>query len=149
MPNQTLTGIVEDGSVPTDGTLPRVAFRQDITWPIGYGGIVTFTMRHADGTLFDLDGCFISLVCRLHAADILPALAYSAEIDPTPNGGTSPGTAHVTILDGDTEDLIAGAVYWYDARLTTADTPPIEYQIVAPSKLTPLLAIARAGEPTV
>ena len=145
----SLICIVEDGSTPSDGTLPRVASQQDIEWPVGYGGPIALTVQHADGTAFDLAGCTVDLVARKHAADATPALAYSAVIDPTPTepAGPAPGTATVTFLDADTALLTSGVVYWMDVRLTTAETPPAEWQIVLPSKLMPLFSIARAGEP--
>ena len=147
MPNATLTCIVADGSLPADDTLPRVPTRQDLLWPIGYGGTISLVVQSADGTAFDLDGCSLDLVARMHAPDVVPALAYAAEIDPTPGGEDPPGTAAITLLAADTAELEAGATYLYDVRLTTAGTPPAEWQVVIPSRLTPALAIARAGEP--
>lgn len=149
MPTLDLICILEDGTIPSDGTLPRVASRQDIDWPIGYGGTIALTVQRASGAVFDLAGCSLDFVARLHASDTTPALAYAAAIDPTPTSpaGPAPGTATVTLLDADTANLVAGTVYLYDVRLTTAETPPVEWQVVLPSKLTPQLAIARAGEP--
>ena len=66
---------------------------------------------------------------------------------PTSPAGPAPGTATVTFLDADTALLTSGAVYFYDVRLTTAETPPAEWQIVLPSKLMPAFSIARDGEP--
>ena len=147
MPNLALTCIVEDGTLPADGTLPRVATRQDITFPVGYSGAIALTVQHASGAAFDLTGCSVDFVARLHASDAVPALAYAAILYPAEGGGISLGDGVVSLLAADTADLVAGAVYWFDVRLTTVATPPVEDQVVAPSQLAPRLAIARAGEP--
>jgi hypothetical protein len=145
MAHQSLGCVVPDGTVPTDGTLPRTASRQDIEWPVGDGGTIDVACTGEDGEIYDLDGCALTLVCREHTADEAYIFAYDAVVD-VPGQGESPaGTATFTLDAADTANLVAGKVYWYDVRLVADDDTV--YHVIPPSKLTPTFTIARADEP--
>lgn len=145
MSRAALVCVVPDGTAPTDGSQPRVAAETIITWPVGDSGDIGLTVQHADGSAFDLDGCTLTLVCRRHMADATPAFAYTAANDPTPQGGTAPGTATAAVLGDDTEAMTAGATYWYDVRLV--DSNDVAWHVLPASKWLPTMTIARSGEP--
>jgi len=100
----SLTCIVEDGTVPSDGTLPRVSTRQDMTWPVGYGGTVALKVQHSDGRAFDLTGCRIDLVAREHVSDPTPIMAVAA-VD-----GDANGEATINVTDSNASQLVAGSI---------------------------------------
>ena len=145
MARVSLICVVPDGTAPTDGSQPRVASETIITWPVGDSGDIGLSVQHADGSAFDLTSCTLTLVCRRHMADATPAFAYDAVIDPTPQGGTAPGTATVTVDGADTAAMTAGATYWYDVRLVDANS--IAWHVFPASKWLPTMTIARADEP--
>lgn len=137
--------VVPDGTAPTDGTLTRVALPTTVQWPVGDSGTVTFSAIGEDGSVYDLDGCAVTLVCRKLVADATPVFAYEATIDPTPEGGTAPGTGEFPVVGTDTEDMTPGLAYWFDVRLVDADDAV--FHILPPSKWLPTMTIARADEP--
>ncbi|HJX54339.1 MAG TPA: hypothetical protein VJ801_16350 [Polyangia bacterium] len=75
----TLSCTAQDGTEPADGSEARFARRQDITWPAGATGTISLVAKHADGTVYNLTGCGLTLTIRLPAstgaydASILPA----------------------------------------------------------------------------
>jgi len=122
-----------------------VAEEHLIEWPVGDSGTIGIAVQHADGTPYDLTGCALTLVCRRHISDPIPALSYTATIDPTPDGETAPGTASVAVSRTHTAAMTAGALYWYDVRLVAADTTV--WHVMPSSKWIPTMTVARAGEP--
>lgn len=145
MSRAALVCVVPDGTAPTDGSQPRVASETIITWPVGDSGDIGIAVQHADGSVFDLASCSLTLVCRRHVADTTPAFAYEAVIDPTPQGGTAPGTATVPVVGSDQAAMTAGATYWYDVRLV--DSNDVVWHVLPASKWLPIMTIARADEP--
>jgi hypothetical protein len=116
-----------------------------VEWPVGDSGDIRIAVQHADGSVYDLASCVLTLVCRRHIGDPLPAFAYTATLDPTPDGGAAPGTASVPVLGADTAAMTAGAFYWYDVRLVAANTTV--WHVLPSSKWIPTMTVARAGEP--
>lgn len=145
MAHATLACVVPDGTVPTDGTLARTAVPTPVYWPIGDGGTIDISAIGEDGEVYDLAGCTMTLVCRRNPTDAAPVLQYEAAIDPTPEGGEAPGTATVTVLAADTEDMVAGVTYWFDVRLV--DDSDVVYHILPASRWLPVVTVARADEP--
>lgn len=145
MSRAALVCVVPDGTAPTDGSQPRVAAETIITWPVGDSGDIGISVQHADGSVYDLASCALTLVCRRHIADTTPAFAYAAVIDPTPHDGTAPGTATVSVLGADTAAMTAGATYWYDVRLV--DSNSVAWHVLPASKWLPTMTIARADDP--
>jgi hypothetical protein len=141
MARAALLCIVPDGTAPTDGTQPRVAAEHYVEWPVGDSGDIEIAVQHADGSAYDLTGCALTLVCRRHAADAAPALAYEAVLDADP----TTGLATVTVLAANTAAMVAGAIYWFDVRLVAAGT--VIWHILPASKWVPTMTVARANEP--
>ena len=77
----TLACTAQDGTDPSDGSEARFAKRQDITWPAGASGTIALSVQHADGTVYNLTGCGLTMTIRLPAstgaydASVLPAQA--------------------------------------------------------------------------
>jgi hypothetical protein len=145
MSRLSLVCVVPDGTAPTDGSQPRTASETVVRWPVGDSGDIDLAVQHADGSAYDLTDCTLTLVCRRHMADTTPAFAYEAAIDATPQGGTAPGTATVSVDGDDTEAMIAGATYWFDVLLT--DAGDVLWHVLPASKWLPAMTVARAGEP--
>jgi hypothetical protein len=147
--NASLTCIVDDGTIPSDGTLPRVPFRQDLTWPEGYGGTISCVVQHASGSAYDLTGCSLVLVVREHAEDPVPVLKATATIESIPvvgGGGAAGSFDSVVFAIPVLRELVAGVTYFFDVRLATPG--PVAWQVVPASKLTPTLAITKSWETT-
>lgn len=163
----SLLCVVQDGTVPADGTLARVAAPTPIEWPAGDSGTIGIVVQGADGKPYDLAGCALTLVCRQHVADPVPAFAIAATIDSPPGaGGGGAGSGFSGTIDGgnaggdapaisssgtvavqasDSSALEPGQLCWYDVRLSA---PGGQVQHVLPlSKWIPTATIARAGEP--
>jgi hypothetical protein len=144
MASAALVCIVPDGTGPTDGTLARSPVQQTIEWPAGDAGTVHVTCYGEDGAIFDLAGCSIALVCRLVSGYDAYVFAVNGTIDPTPQGGSAPGTARFAVPGAATQDMVAGKTYWYDVRLVDGNNA---YHVVPASKWMPTMTIARADEP--
>jgi hypothetical protein len=69
----------QDGTTPADGSEARFARRRDISWPTGCSDVISLSVQHADGTIYDLTGCALDLTIRLpssvggYDASVLPA----------------------------------------------------------------------------
>lgn len=165
MARVALVCVVPDGTVPTDGTQPRVAEETLVEWPVGDSGDIGIEVQHADGSPYNLAGCTLTLVCRQHAADPIPALAYTATINSPGVGGGGASSAFTGVIDGGgaseeivvsssgtvpvqashTKNMTAGALYWFDVRLVAADSTV--WHVMPSSKWIPTMTVARAGEP--
>ena len=132
--------VVQDGSGPTDGTLPRQPIEQPVAWPIGDAGTIVLDVVTQDGAPFDLTGYTLSVVARRHLDDVAPVFAVDAVNDVSP----SVGTAVATLASDATAAMVGGIVYWYDVHATKTGS---RQQVAPASKWLPFSVVGRSGEP--
>jgi hypothetical protein len=136
---KSITGVLADGTNPSNGQAALTPYPQGLTTPLGEDGTVLLTVLHADRTPVDLTGGTLFLTVRRRSTDHDPCIVRQGTlIAPTS------GQAAFALLAGDTLYEPIGT-YRFDVFFN--DRVGLRWQIVPTSAFHIQEAVGRPGEP--